>query len=318
MTVWRTVPQMIHDAPFGWGPRLRDVGMAYTKWYATNAPTRVWYTLVNDHLTILAAGGWIGSGLYLMLWFGGVFLLIAFAWRGGSPVPAALWTSLGVSAFFNVVLLVPLLQILAFASLAVLAFDRRWLARRCWLVPVGAGALCTVAVLAVLGWMGSGFRSAPSLRADGKAVRVNGDDPRVWVVDDGEVLGSIAATWEMRQFYRIRPTAAAVGYLMKLDDARTCPSVRRLVLAGKRAEEFVRRFAEGDRTLRVPSEVVFVAPPFAPSAVPVDLMARTRVAFVYGEFHARYFPELAQPRQGVTVVRGAEQYIPAWMRFCVD
>lgn len=110
MQVWSAVPRMMRDAPQGWGPELTGAGRAYSSWYVPLDSNVRQHSLINDHLTILASWGWPGGGCYLALWFGGLWLLWTFAFRGGSPLPAAWWTCLGVCSFFNVVLLMPLLR----------------------------------------------------------------------------------------------------------------------------------------------------------------------------------------------------------------
>ena len=97
--------------------------------------------------------------------------------------------------------------------------------------------------------------------------------------------------------------------------------VRRLVLAGSAGDEWLRRMSEGgvEAQRSIPEEVVFITPPFPPSALPEPFLKSCKVRLVIGEFVARYSAdEYGNPPPWVTVVPGMELYIDGWMRFVVN
>jgi hypothetical protein len=154
---------------------------------------------------------------------------------------------------------------------------------------------------------------------EGGQVRVKGQNPMIWVVDDGKALGGVLSCCDIRRFYAHNPSAPAIGYVRSV--VNLPGKIKRLVLAGEAGDDWLRRMSEGGmETQRViPEEVVFITPPFPPSALPEQFLKSCKVRLVIGEFVARYFAdEYTAPPAWVTVVPGMELYIDGWMRFVVN
>ncbi len=315
--LYQAAPVMMRDAPFGWGG-FSSVGKAYSDWYAKETETKFRLNLVSDHLTMLAGNGWFGGFCYLWLWFAGLALGAVFCWRGGSGIPLALWTSLGVVASLNVVLFAQTILWLPLASLLFLAQDRRWLCRRI-LVAVSLGGVLAALVGLVALYVAADFcdHARLSIRKDGERILVNGVAPDIWIVDDEESIGGVLAPRDIRAFYRRFPDAPAIGYVKSFSDL-PAEGVKRIILAGDSAQDFMVPYTRKPESVRVPKEIVFLSPQFPPSAIPDDLRARATVIMVIGEFAARYWEEFANPPDWVDIVRGAEVYIPNWMMRCVE
>lgn len=318
--LWSCVPRMVHDAPCGWGGRIAS-GLAYIDWYNKDGKWLGRFNLISDHLTAIVAYGWVLGGLYIFCWAAGILLLLRLAWNGLSAIPAAIWISFAVAAFFNVVWPDKTLQACAFASLAFLLPGIRR-ARPSWLAaPAVAGAVVSVSTMTALVAVG-GCRCDDdvSVHFDGKRVVLNGDNPKVFIVDDGETLGGASTPNEMRMAYKIWRSAEAVCYLKSIDDV-PWSKVGRLVLAGAAGREFIERLDEcgedGGSAFPLPREIVFLSPQFPPSAIPDGLREKSAVRVVIGEFAARYWKEYVNPPEWVTIVRGAEVYIPGWMSYCI-
>lgn len=317
MELWKAAPVMMCASPFGWDG-FNGAGKAYSDWYAPAEDSRFRLNLVSDHITMLVGQGWIGGCLYLFAWFAGLALLGAFAWRGGSSVPLGVWTSLGVAASLNVVMFAPTVLWIPCAALLLLVFDRRWfragLLKVCALFGVGA----TAAVLGGLFIAGRCFASSMTeVHRCGGRIAINGKTPDVWIVDDEEALGGVLAPRDIRAFYCKHPAAPAVGYVKDLADIPE-KGVKRLVLVGSSAEDFMVPYSRDPDSVAVPKELIFLAPQFPPSAIPDELRAKSRVIMVIGEFAARYWGEYAESRDWVGIVPGAEVYIPGWMSQCVE
>ena len=75
-----------------------------------------------------------------------------------------------------------------------------------------------------------------------------------------------------------------------------------------------------DASLRevLPSEVVFISPPFPPSAIPPALLGSCRVKYVTGEFNARYYREFDDPPPFVEIVTGMELYLSKWVDYVTE
>lgn len=315
LAIWRLFPRIMADAPQGWGAGRS--GAAYADWYSPSRDWRYMKNLVGDHITALADFGWLGGGLYLFVWLGGLFGLFRLAWKGGTPVPLAVWSVLGITSFFNAILPARTVLVLPLVSLVPLAFDRRWCSRRFWGLPLalGAGGACAC-LLAVYG--ASCFCEVfPSVRREGNAILVKGERPAHWIVVDFDVLGSpYMYRSEIREAFQANPSLAPVGVVGALDDVPR-KGVQRLVLSGRHCAEFLKRHRADGFLRGVPPEIVFLSPGFSASAVPLELHARSRVSLVMGEFAARYYPDMANPPKWVRLAKGAEVYVMGWMRYAV-
>ena len=311
------VPAMLHDAPSGWGD-WSGAGKAYTEWYQPISDMRQRFNLISDHVTMMVAHGWTGGGCYILIWIAGMFFLWTFAWRGGSPIPVAVWLALGISAAFNVVMFARHVLWLPVASLAILLFDRRWLSRDFWIRPLVAAFVCAGLAVGVLYAVCAGAprQFVPMYHADGRSI-INGERTATWLVSDKEVLGMVTVSRDIRRFYEKVPQAPAIGYVENLEDLPE-KGIGRLVLSGGNGSSFLMTFIQGGLPIAMPREIVFLAPDFPPSDIPVELRAKARVTYVIGEFAARYHADLADPPKWCTIVPGAEIYIPGWMRFCVN
>ena len=108
----------------------------------------------------------------------------------------------------------------------------------------------------------------------------------------------------------------ACAYCRSLADV-PASGVGRLVLPGRQGERFLALYRNG----RAPAarEIAFVSPTFAPGAIPQTLFASTGVGVLLGEFAARYVDVYgAGPHpKWVTVVKGAELYIPGWTDYVI-
>lgn len=306
-------PKMMADASSGWG--FCGAGRAYMDWYQPLAFICYTGSLMNDHLTFLVEHGWVLRFLYLLLWCCGLSALVVMACRrGDTALPLAVWISFGLAACFNplfevwAIWLVPILSLVPFVRAAP------WRCVRSFGLSLGVGLILAVGLTVFLWEMGSlAADRKPRVRTMGSAVAVNGNEPKIWIVDDGVTLGGVLAAKDVRQYYAYVPTAPAVGFVRDIRDLPT--RVPRLVLAGHAAEAWMERIC-GDEQLRenLPESVLLLSPPFPPRAIPLGLLQKSRVTYVIGEFAARKFPEFqtAVPRW-VKVVPGMDRYILRWM-----
>lgn len=313
--IFRTFPRMMVDAPDGWS--VSRPGFAFVEWYQNISSPNVTWTLVSAHLTALAAMGWIGGFFWLSGWFAVIAILFRYAFRG-HPLPCALWTSFFAAALFNPILSSWSLWIVPVISLVLFARDcRGGRLRRYW-----PDALCCCifsALILFAVWVYGRSVPAPGgvdVREEGDRVLVAGNSPAIWVVDDRETLGWAMAPKEIRFFYQNVAGAPSLGYVKSLADVPK--KVGRLVLAGGHARAYLEAWSKG--TAPVAREVYFISPPFGPSAVPESLHRVSSVAMIIGEFALRYVDVYGSSTlpEWVTVVPGAECYIPGWVGLIVS
>lgn len=327
LDMWRAVPQMIVEAPGGWN--FAHVGRSFLDWYQTLDMVGLPGSLMNEHLTRLVGYGWFGRFAYLFTWLAWLGLLAVVAVRTRKAIALGAWILFAVAGWFNPLYVLAPLWIPPIVAAALCLFDRPWRGFRirwCGYIAGGA-ALISALVLGGVRLAGSGTpaRGYP-VRAEGGRVYVKGRNPGIWIVDDGSALGGVLTCKEIRGFYVYRPTAPSVGYVR---DVRNLPKgkIHRLVLggeAGAKWMDWLRDQAEvaakENKTPQVdiPDEVIFVSPPFPPSALPEGLLQSCKVKLLVGEFAARYEPEYGNPPPWVRIVPAMELYFVDWMKQIMD
>lgn len=309
--VWQSVPQMMVDAPSGWSGTTP--GRAFMDWYQPVRGGYVTWTLVSSHLTALVKVGWCGRFLWILGWISVVICAFWAAWRGGSPLPVALWTMLASAGIFNPVLNSWTLWVLPVVSLALFWRVRPWREWRSYGFLLGVALLLSVCVVGFFVFAAvrvDGGRS-PSIHADNGRVLVNGEHPVVWVVDDEKSLGWYMAAKDVRHFYEASPKRRPLGFVR--DISRLPSQMDRLVLAGEQCRRFLKLWMVGKAPCA--REVYFVSPPFGPGKIPPRLLADCRFAMILGEFAAQYVDVYGKAPfpDWVYLVPGAEVYIPGWV-----
>jgi hypothetical protein len=255
----------------------------------------------------------------LILMLAGTGPLLMKTKNTGSTAAMAGMTVFAVMACFNPVFtewglwLVP-----AVALLCVLPVFRR---RKVLTVVVPASAALAVAVLAALAYWGTQTgrekRWVP-VKVEGRRVKVNGDNPRIWVVDDGRgALGGQLVGKDIRSFYQSLPGAPAMGYVADIADL-PANGVRRLVLAGSAGTDWLVKLSEDESARNnLPKSVVFVSPPFMPSEIPEGVRALCNPTVVVGEFAARYHDEYRLKQNMVNIIPSMEKYILMWPQYVI-
>ena len=332
--MWDAAPTMMVDAPKGWTGG--NIGRAYLDWYEQLDVLRAPGSLMNDHLTYMTRYGWPGRFGYAFSWFSVLVALAIWAVKKGNGAPFGACLALGVAAWFNPVMpnkylwVAPLLSLL---PVAVGIWRWRWKAVTLWLaVSTMVGALAAVATVWTVYVVGEGSRVearrnrsyVPIEVTETGGVKVkNVKNPSSWVVDDGNTLGGIFTCKEIRSYYKLNDAPGSplpgIGYARNVGQL-PAKGVRRLVLAGMAGDEWLRVITKDEKARKnLPREVVFISPPFPPSAIPNGLLDASHVRYVTGEFNARFIPELSdpnsQPPSWVEIVPGMELYIMDWMRY---
>lgn len=317
--VFQVAPRMFRDAPQGWGSRYVHVGAAYTNWYQAqkSKDRQVRLNLISDHLTRLVQYGWVKGWIYAAGWLVILSVLFMLACYGFSPIPLAVWTSYAIVPFFNLIFgeglwIVPVL------SLAFLLPGRPWRHVKPVLCGVGGGMIgafifvgVLIALSGIIPWKG------PNIHKDGPRVLIGNSHPMHWVVDDREVLGGISTGRDICRHFQRNPESPAIGYVQSIDDLPIDGSVRHLTLAGASGRAYLQRVADQQYAGKMPETIRFLSPAFAPSEIPETLRGKVAIAVIVGEFAARYNREYLDKPRWVSVVKGAEVYLPRWVEYVV-
>ena len=328
--MWATAPQMIAEAPNGWdGLRVNPkymVGRAYTDWYDNLSQISLSGSLINDHLTRLVGYPQIGRFAYLFVWFGLLALMSYTAIRTKRAVALGVFMALAVAGWFNAVLMNTWLWGVPLAALALFVAGRPWRVWRLRTVGLLVGGAAVLAVCTLTGIVAYGRthvkRPYAIFVSDGQ-VRVKGESPDIWIVDDGKALGGVMSCRDIRRCFLDHPSSPAVGFVRHVEDLPRKKAAR-LILAGDMGLmwlEWLQKVSEKGKDVSqvIPQELVFITPSFLPSELPEEIVKACKVTYVIGEFVARYHgEEFVNPPEWVEVVPGMELYIQDWMRFVVE
>ena len=311
---WQATPRMMVDAPWGWP---MTSGRAYSDWYQPPGSNYVTPTLTSDHLTRMVGFGWAGRFLWAFGWLALAVVFGRAVFKGGSPLPLALFLSLGVSAVFNPILHDWTLWLIPVASAGLFAFHGPWRDWRAYRLPAAVAAVLSVSVCVAFWLCGRDASAAakPPIHSDGKVVTVGSMAPDSWIVDDRTTIGWLFAPKDIRAFYGLYPDAPAIGYA---ESVEAVPDrVRRLSVAGCRCREYIRLWRKGKAPKA--DELVFLSPSMPLNEIPLRLRKSCRFRMVVGEFAARYADVYghASPSDEFVVVKGAEAYVPTWMHYAL-
>lgn len=315
LAIWRAVPGMLADAPGGWG--FGNAGCAYMSWYCDLARTHVVRTLISSHLTWIVEFGIVGGVAYVLAWMLALGLTFRSARRGGSALPLALVLSFFVAAVFNPVLEGVELWILPLAGLAV-ALRRLVRQDRKGLLAALDFALVTTLVLLSVGLAAVENRAPGKWKvcAENGSVRLNGERPSVWIVDDSDfgcALSNFAYTGrEIRGQYLVEPALPSLGYVESVDDLPF--DADRIAVAGKSCADYLDRWRMGKIRVR-PRRLDFISPPFPPSAVPPELVSSCDFRLIAGSLVADCWPRGETCPPWTVVVTGCGLYLPSWLDY---
>ena len=262
---------------------------------------------------------WLTRAGYVFGWAVLFFGLLLTSLRTKNAIPAGMVAAFAVATWFNPLMNNRWLWIVPLVSLGLALADRPWKDGRRWLLASGGAAVVALVAMGTIVFLAARTPRpyGVQVRADGPRVLIKSQNPSVWIVDDGLSLGGAFACKEMRAHYAAQPHALSCGYVRKCEELPQS-RYRRLVLGGAAGDSWLRRIcASAEARQNLPKEIVFLSPPFPPSAIPPALLACAKVKYVTGEFNARYCREFDSPPEFVEIVPSMELYLSNWMRYAV-
>lgn len=97
LEIWSYAPQMISDAPYGWG--IGNSGSAYMKYYQPENRSEEYRTLVNSHFTWLVEFGWLERIAYISAWLIVLYVSFPRKRRLSATIPFAIISSFFICGF---------------------------------------------------------------------------------------------------------------------------------------------------------------------------------------------------------------------------
>lgn len=149
ITLWSSIPNMVFDAPEGWG--IGNSGNAYMQWYQALGERLHYRTMVNSHATIFVEVSWLWRFAYFSFWFFAFCFSFPMKRDFYGYVRFCIILSFFVSAFFSSVLENLVLWIVpGIALTASLYANRRRFLSLIFLIGNGTLAIALFSLLIVV------------------------------------------------------------------------------------------------------------------------------------------------------------------------
>lgn len=295
--IWSHVPDMMADAPGGWG--LGKSGESYMKWYQDAESTEEYRTLVNSHLTWLVEFGWPMRLLYVFAWLA----VFAVCMPGKiSPIPFAVWLSFFIASVFSSVAEEWTLWLIPFACLAYAGYAKYKAGK----LPHAKTLLVLMFTSAALMLMPFALRRGSLVHFDGDSLTYGRGPIYAAVLIDNDVLGKTQYAKTLRQCYDSRFTGQSI-MLFESDKTGGIPSeIQLLALSGKR--QMPANMIENIS----PKHVAVVNPYFEPP----EYMKAGNFSIVVGEFARKVDKKSWSELDNYTEVEGMGDFCPnLWSLF---
>ena len=206
--IWENVPDMIFDAPYGWG--YDNAGKAYMRWYQGIESKEKYRTLVNTHFTWLVEFGWTFRIIYIFLWL--LIFYITFPYKANfSWIPFLVWLAFAISAFFSSTAESPYLWIIPIISLIYVIFVR--LKSRIYYSPHAVPILLFISIITFLPIYFC--RGESEIYYNKEFVQIGKGTVKLTVFIDPIVAGEYAYAKELR---RIIQTSGKKGAVVVCDN----------------------------------------------------------------------------------------------------
>jgi hypothetical protein len=304
LKIWKHVPQMMADAPNGWGHHQAQE--AYMQWYQDVDAPETYLNLINTHFTWLVEMGWLGRFAYVAGW-GIIFLLCwpnEFArWRS---VPLAIWLALATGASFTHVADSTWMWTLPAASLILVllarAMTRDWPPLRQW----AAAGLPALVLLIATFTMGA-LHSNDVIRGSRDGVILGRGEPAIWIVARREIMGEQYGK-TLRRHLRSQTQGPAVGVVIgpaSIPMSSACAIAAGGTLSIEDLHELTRRTQAGAR-------LVLLNPAFYPQEIAEAQSVVTRVSCIFGEYSQSAARSAWSDLKSAQTIEAVGDFLPAW------
>lgn len=305
LILWNAAPQMMLDAPGGWG--LGNAGNAFMQWYQPVDQLEGYRTLVNSHLTWLVEMSWVARFGYILAWI--VVLGVCFPERDLSSLSIAfgIWLSFGVSATFSSVAesawlwLLPALALIFATTLRI--YERSCPNR----ILIASAPIAGVVVMAlIIGW--TWLRPASyTISHTASGTIVGKGEPSVIVrVDQGVMGENYGKTWRKAHTAAEAPT---VLFSSTIPAEAPAPV---MVLAGQVPASECALIQDQSAIIE---QLILLNPDFSPEIMPDDSTLHLDV--VFGEFYQSRFRVdwLRMHPLKKELAIGQSRYLHDWPRY---
>lgn len=274
LTIWKSVPAMMHSAPYGWG--FGNAGISYMKWFQDFDTAEKYRTLVNSHFTWLIEGGWIFRIFYISGWL--IILFLSFPtekykWKVFS---FSLWLILGIGMLFSSVGELIYLWILPVLSLFPIMWycrDYKYLKNKINIIAI---LIIVFSVSIIMHWVGSINNNIKQYK--NKIILGQGDVDS-WIVYNKTCFGEYEYAKNLRKLWKNKTTNRTIAIVGNINLLDTTNKSNKVILPNVTEENFkqvARIFQNFDK-------IVLVNPEFNYESKKHKLLLNDKVVVVFGQ-----------------------------------
>lgn len=311
LQIWKCVPQMMVDAPAGWG--VGQSGNAFLNWYQSTENGERYRTLVNSHFTWLVEFGWPLRLAYILGWACVFVLCYAEPKKGklGFSIVFGLWLALFVASSFSSVAEVSWLWGVPVVGLCGILISRFrqciWPSRKAWICGMGAG-LVVLILLYVIGNIGSA-RNISVVK--GGSVCIGTYNPKLWVVVNSLATpNTVSANYprNLRDYCKDAANPLEIGFANSITGLPNLDGCNLVVIGALPKEEWQ---ALHERAQYCP-KLLLIAPDISPTDLnlPGEVLEKTRV--IFGEFSGRSVIPLWKSTGKCQQIEGIGDFFQYW------
>jgi len=298
LDIWKVTPQMMVDAPGGWG--LGQASNAYQKWYQPLERGERYLNLISTHLTWLVEIGWGWRFLYIMGWLA-VFALCwpdkAHRWLS---IPFGIWLAFFVAGIFSHVADSLWMWIVPGISLCIVLIARvrkhEWPSR--WALT-GSAAASALALIIIYG-LGVSHHEW-RIRKEANRVIIGQGQPKSWIVINSKIMGENYGK-TIRRYLKSSTKEVSMGIVQSFADLPVT-NEGTVVVGGTLGTADLDKLKQG-------TKLVLLNPAFFPQEI--ELSKSKSVSVLFGEFSQSPALQAWRDLGRVQNVEGKGDFLANW------
>lgn len=296
------------DAPWGWHGDEYPGRTACLNWYVPEYKHIVW-----THLTQISAWGWFGGGLIIFLWLFTILLTATLEWSRKTPLSCPIIFAYFIGGLFNPVYRNFELFIIPIGALIFTLIHNRITLKKCIMILLISLTSSTI-ISGLLVHTGKKLRPKwlPKITVKWNKIIINGDNSKIWVVNDNKVLGGLGFPGrEIIWYYLRHPKVPPLGFVYRVEDLPK--DAEKIAICGRATLDYVCKFTAGE--IKPPSNTIFISPAMDIATIPKSLCTATHLVVALGDLAYKRTAEWENLDMVVMYRSGVEFYHPNWMKF---
>jgi len=300
LEIWSYAPQMISDAPYGWG--IGNSGSAYMKYYQPENRSEEYRTLVNSHFTWLVEFGWLERIAYISAWLIVLYVSFPRKRRLSATIPFAIISSFFICGFFSSIAEELILWIIP-VGCTIFSFYQCYKFRKAVVVPfVFIVSLVSILYFAsILVWKYSFEHSIIiSVKNDGCVYIGNSDKVNLIIIPDETVLGKRAYIKGLKSYVKKSGNTIAICVNEKNIIYSSSDSII-LVFGGKNINF--------SKLSSLSSNIHIICPDFSPCLITPDSLKNIQYVYI-GELSNDQISCEWNTRKRIIQIESVDKFIP--------